>query len=484
MLIDLLFKNLGVRQTIFKNTFWLAAAEVISRFLKFILIVNVARVLGVTEYGKFIFALSFISTVVIFSDFGVSSITTRELSKGEESEDEYSAIFSLKMILGFGAFILIIIGSFFITQDPIIQKIIRILAIYAITLGFSEIIYAFLRARQIMEYEALARVIQAVLVTGVGLFVISKFASVENLSLSYLFGGLFASIIVLFYFHFKIRPLKFSCQKSVWRKIFSMSWPLGLGTVFGSVSAVIGLLIMGYLNLITEVGLYGAAGKIVNVLFLPLAIIAQSFYPMLNKSFKKSKEVLQKVWNYQIELRMFILAPLVAGMIVLAPRIINLVYGSDFILSALVLQILIPGIGLIYFSGIFSQILVVINEQRKAVMVAFCGSIIAIILNLILIPKFSFYGVALCVFIVAIFNFLLLFRFTLKFAPLKPLSFKIVLNSIGYIFASILMFFVLSFPKIYNLNIFISILVGGLTYLTTVFIYKKITKSIFIDIYS
>jgi len=480
MPIKFLFRNIGIRQIIFKNTFWLTTAEIISRFLKLILIISVARALGATEYGKFVFALSFISIIVIFFDFGISSITTRELSRGKEYEDEYPAIFSLKMILGLGAFLLIIIGSFFVTQDTTIQKIIRILAIYAITLNFSEIIFSFFRARQIMEYEALARIIQAILVTGVGLFVISKFASVENLSLSYLFAGLFASIVILIFFHFKIFHIKFSYQKSVWMKFLSMSWPLGLGAVFGSVSIAIGLIMMGYFSLITEVGLYGAADKIINVLFLPFAIIAQSFYPMLSKSFKESKEVLQKVWNYQMELRMFILAPLVAGTMVLVSRIINLIYGPDFILSVLVLQILIPGVGFFYLSSIFSQILVVINEQRKTVIVAFLGAVISIILNLILIPKFSFYGVALSVFIVAVLIFLLLFGFALKLAPIKLLNSKIALNFAGYILASILMYFVLSFPKIYNLNIFISILVGGLIYLITVFIYKKFTKNIFV----
>jgi len=480
MLIKFLFKNLGVRQTILKNTFWLVVAEGISRFLKLILIINVARILGATEYGKIAFALSFVSIFALFSDFGISSIATRELSKEKESENEYSAIFSLKMILSLAAFLMIIIGSFFITQDIIIQKLIVILAIYTITTSFSEIIYAFFRARQIMEYEALARIIQAVLVTGSGFFIISKFASIVNLGLSYLFAGSFASIVLLFFFYFKVYSLRFSFQKLVWVKYLSMSWPLGLGTVFGSVPIVIGVVIMGYFRLITEVGLYSAAGKIINVLLIPSIIIAQSFYPMLSKSFKESKEVLQRVWNYQIELRMFILVPLVAGAMVLAPKIINFIYGSDFILSAVVLQILIPVVGFNYLNNIFSQILVIINEQRKTVIVVFCGAIVSIILNLILIPRFSLYGVALSTFIAVVLDFLLLFGFTLKLAPVKILNSKISLNFVGYVFASILMFFVLSCPKIYNLNIFISILVGGLTYLVVVFIYRKLTKSIFV----
>jgi len=454
------------------------AAEGISRFLKLVLIINVARVLGATEYGKFDFALSFIFILAIFSDFGVSSIATRELSKGKENEDEYPSIFSLKIILSFCTFILILIGSFLITQDLIIQKLIRILAVYAIATNFNEIIYVFFRARQIMEYEALARIIQAVLVTGIGLLVILQFASIESLGFSYVFATLFVSFLLLFFFHFKIYSLTFSFRKLIWKKFISMSWPLGLGTVFSYLSVLVGPVIMGYFNLITEVGLYGAAGKIISILVLPALIIVQSFYPMLSKAFKESKEAFQKIFYYQIQLIVFIFAPLMVGAMTLAPKIIDFIYGSDFFLSVPVFKILIPAIGFVYLNSVFSQILVVINEQKRIIMVSFCVAIASVILNLILIPMASLYGASLSVLIATILNFLLLLGFSLKLAPIKPLNFKVFISLIGYVFSSILMYFALSFSKVYDFNIFISILLGGSIYLIFVFLYKKLIKHI------
>src|SRR4030042_970888 len=128
MIINFLFKNLGIRQTVLKNTFWLALAETISRLSKLILIIYVARILGVTDYGKFIFALAFVSLFVIFSDFSLPVITTREVSRGKEKE--YPAILSLKILLSLGALVLILISSFFIAFDPVIRKVIWILGIY------------------------------------------------------------------------------------------------------------------------------------------------------------------------------------------------------------------------------------------------------------------------------------------------------------------------------------------------------------------
>jgi len=80
-----LLHNLGEKQTIAKNTFWLGVAEGITRFLKLFLIIYVARILGATEYGKFTFALAFVSLFAIFSDFGISTITTREIARDKDS---------------------------------------------------------------------------------------------------------------------------------------------------------------------------------------------------------------------------------------------------------------------------------------------------------------------------------------------------------------------------------------------------------------
>ncbi|MBU4078308.1 oligosaccharide flippase family protein, partial [Patescibacteria group bacterium] len=116
-----LFRNLGTKQTIAKNTFWLAVAEGVTRFLKLFLIIYVARILGATEYGKFTFALAFVSLFAIFSDFGLSPIVTREFAREKEKEKFFPALLSLKLLLGIGTLFLISIGSFFITIEPEIR---------------------------------------------------------------------------------------------------------------------------------------------------------------------------------------------------------------------------------------------------------------------------------------------------------------------------------------------------------------------------
>lgn len=469
-------ENLGVRQTIFKNTFWLAVAEAVSRLLKLILIIYVARILGATEYGKFNFALAFVALFTIFSDLGVPQITTRELSREKEKEKEFSSILSLKILLSLGTLILMLVGSFFITADPAIRGIIWILAIYILISNFSEIIYAFFRARQQMEYESWVKILQAMVVTAAGFFVIFNFPSVVNLSYSYLFAGLVALIFILIFFHFKVFPLRISWQKSIWQRFLSMSWPLALAGIFGGIYSQTDSVMMGYWGQITQTGWYNAAYKIIGVTFIPTSLIATSFYPALSKFFQDSKEKLQTAWNYFMDSMIILAIPIVVGGIVLSPRIIDFIYDPSYFPTGretiLAFQILIIMAGISFLCSPFGQILVVANQQKKLFFVTSAGAVINVILNLILIPKYSLYGAAATTVVTVFLIFFLLFHFTSKLTPVKPLNLKSFLNFIGAILATIPMYFLIIQPQIYHLNIFLSILIGAVVYGASLFIFK------------
>ncbi len=469
-------KNLGVKQTITKNTFWLAVAEGVTRFLKLFLIIYVARILGATEYGKFTFALAFVSLLAIFSDFGISQITTRELAREKEKEKEFPAVLSLKLVLSIGTLILICLGSFFITLDPVIRGIIWILGVYIIVSSFSGIIYAFFQARQKMEYEAWAKILQAIAVTGAGFFILFNFPSVQNLSLSYLFASLSALIFILLLFHFKIYRLKISFKSIIWRNILLMSWPLALGGAMGSICANTDSIMMGYWGQITQTGWYNAAQRIVGVALIPTGLIALSFFPALSKFFGQSKEKFQKGWNYFMETMIFLAIPLVIGGIALASKIIDFVYDPTYLYSVLAFQILIATGGVVILSSPFSQALVVSNQQKKTFWIVLFGATLNVILNLILIPIYSLYGAALTSLTASLLMLFLLFKFTSKFTRVQAINLRLISAFLIAFISSIIMYLVISFPDVYNLYIIFIILIGALVYFPTFFILKKALK--------
>ncbi|RKX94234.1 MAG: hypothetical protein DRP84_07325 [Spirochaetes bacterium] len=472
----LFFSNLGVKQTIIKNTFWLTIGDAGSRFLKLVLLIYVARILGATEYGKFNFALSFVLLFNVFADLGLNQIIVREFAKEDRKEKDFSSLLSLKILLGLGVLILILISSFVITPDSIIRKVIWILALSNIISDVFLIFYAFLQARQKMECEGVVRISEALFLIGMGLAVLFYFPSIENLSFCYLFASLFSLIVILLFFHFKIQELSLSWSKSVWKKYLSMSWPLALISLSYIIYNRIDSVMMGCLGQITQTGWYNAAYRIITATIIPTGIISNSFFPVLSKAFKESKEKFQRIWNYLTEIMILLATPLVIGGVVLSPRIINFIYDESFSPSILAFQILIVMAGIIFLYNSFRWVLIAANQQKKLFFAVLSGAIINIILNLVLIPKYSLYGAAVATVITHILIFILLVNYTLRFTTIRPFNLKIIISFVGAILSSLGMYVVIIQSQIYYLNIVLTILIGAGIYSICLFGYKKIVN--------
>jgi O-antigen/teichoic acid export membrane protein len=469
---SLFFKNTGIKQTILKNTFWLAFAEIIARISGLIIVIYIARVIGALEYGKFTFALAFASIISIISDLGIVDISTRDLSQSKENEKKIIDVFSLGLLLCFITLIISLMGSFFITSDQNIRSMIIVLTLFVLTNSIFAIVFSFLRARQRMEYEAFVKILQAVS-TAVIIFSIIFFKP-SALSLSY--GYFIANFLVLFpvliYFNARAHKLSFKFSKDIF-KILKISWPLSFGFMIGWVYIYIDSVMLGYFNLISENGWYNAASKIAIATIIPANLIIRSFYPTLSNLFVSSKEKLQKAWDYLTETMIVLAIPIVIGGIALAPKIISTLYGDNFAPSVFVLQLLMIVIGLSLINYPYAIMLIIANQQKKNFWVMFGGACLNILLNFIFIPVYGFYGCIVATIISSILVFISTVILYKRFTQIFSFDFKLFKVSLISIASVIFMYFIVSMPKIYSLNVFIVCGIGVIAYfLPLIILYK------------
>jgi len=391
--------NIQEIKNIFKNTIWLGIGEGISRLFLLFLFIYAARELGPEGFGVFNFALAVASIFVIFSNLGISDITTRELAKDKEKINHYPGILLLRILLSIGAFIIIFAASFFLTQDEYIRKIIWILGIYVLTHNFLIVVYSFFRAQRQMKYEALVRILESFLIAVIGFFILVQSPSAINLSYAFLAATLVIAVSSIIFFSIIIKPVWISWDFKIWKNFLKISWPIGIAYAFGMVYIRIDSVIMGFLGQIVEVGWYSAAYKIAGALIVPSSLIGASFFPVLSKLFNESKEKFQETFKFYIKL-MIILAIAVAIIgLIFSSYIINIFYGQMFFPAVLALQILVIMAGLNYIYSPFYLVLIATNNQKKIFWISFIGAIINIILNIILIPYYSLYGAAIATLI-------------------------------------------------------------------------------------
>lgn len=470
---SILLENRNVRQTVLKNTFWLVFAEVVVKVLGLISVIYIARALGATEYGRFTFALSFVSMMIIISDLGITDISTREFSRDKDNEKKMAGIFTLEVFLCLLVLIITIISSFFVTSDRVVREMIWILIIYILSNSLVGVMFSFLRARQKMEYEAVVKIAQTIITTIAVFFVIIYIPSTQNLSYGYMISSLIILTLAAIWFSVFFHPLRLKWQNDSLH-ILKMSWPLSLGFMGGWAYVLINSIILGNFGLITENGWYGAALKIALAVSIPADLIIKSFFPVVSGAFVNSKEKLQKIWNQISRVLILMAFPMAFGGIVLAPKIIGLFYGASFLPSVVAFQLLIIAMCISFLSYPYSMILVVADQQKSNFILIILGAFLNIVLDVFLLPILGFYGVIIATNIVLVITLFLIVILTKYKTPVKPINYDIAKSVLLSFVSSFFMYWLISNNAIYRLNIVVVCVIGLIAYLLSILLLRRV----------
>ena len=228
------------------------------------------------------------------------------------------------------------------------------------------------------------------------------------------------------------------------------------------------------MGILAEVGLYGAAYRVIDVLITVPFMFAGIILPILTARWAAGKhaefkEILQKSFDVMVIFAM----PMIIGTQLLAKETMILVAGNEFVLAGPILQVLILASALIYFGVMFSHAIIAINKQRQIIWAYLFTAITAVILYFIFIPRFSYWGAAWATIYselaIAVAAAWLIWRYT-KFIPRLGVFAKSLI-------ASGVMGLMLYYLKLFfQPNIFVSLVLAIPTYFLLLYLFKGINQ--------
>jgi O-antigen/teichoic acid export membrane protein len=377
-----------------ENAFFLFAGKTIAKFIGVFVLVLIARYLGDEGYGKYTFAFTFISFLSIISELGIAQILVREISRSPKEAGKLigNAIF-VKSVLSFLAFFCAILSIYLFKSSVETVQAIQIYALILLVDIFN--IYGVMFEINLkMKYSAFFYILNNLL-----LLMITVPVIYFNLGLNYI---IFATVVAdgvknicIYIISKKFLKIKFDFDFQECKYIVKESLPLAFSAVFTLIYYRIDVIMLSFILGDTAVGIYGAAYRLSEtVLFIP-EVFMMSMFPLMSKFFENSNEIL--VFSYEKALKYLssIAIPMAVGTIILSDRIILTIYGSAFKNSAVALQILILATAIIFINSATSNFYISIKKQRLVMVYTGIGVIINILLNLILIPKFSYVGASI-----------------------------------------------------------------------------------------
>ncbi len=249
-----------------------------------------------------------------------------------------------------------------------------------------------------MQKLAVADIAASILV-----FFISWFFIRLQLGLVYLIIALIlanmVAVVLAALLAIKTIDFKFQLDKNFLKNFLRESLPMGAILLLLTIDNKIDTVMLGLIQGSQAVGLYAVAYRIYDVLILGAAYFMNSLLPVLsqygqNQRREKIKIIYQKsfdvllIMGLVVALLGFIFSPL-------AVKLITQQRFAEFAPSANVMKILSLAIFLAYFNHLNGYTIVALGKQRWYFWVASSAMIFNVLTNLLVIPKFSYYGAAL-----------------------------------------------------------------------------------------
>jgi len=419
-----------VNSKIIKNALWLFSGQAIGRVLRVILIVVAARVLGATNWGVFAYAMSLTATFTVLSDIGINALLIRENNRNSKLITKYLATgLVIKLLLIFALSVLVVLFQDVIMRVPEASIFIPLIIIIFTLDSLRNFVSALARSLERMDIEAKGQIVTNASIVGFGLLFLSIYPTSSALVLSYVVGTFIGLMTIFIPLRNYFRGLIKEFNRKLVREIIVSAWPFGMVSLMGIIMINTDILVLGAMTSATEVGLYAAAQKPIQLLYLIPSLLVAAFFPTLSREAGEKDQFRDTLEKGLRSVYLFAI-PLSIGGVLAARSVISLLYGPEFLMSYLSFALLSLTFLFVFPLSFFTSALFAQNKQKSFYGYLVVGVLMNIILNIILIP---YIGIAGCALATLVVQMLLFIYGTIMLK--KSLSFRVFPN-IGRIIAS------------------------------------------------
>lgn len=412
--------------------------------------------LGQDGFGKYATVLAFFAFFSALADLGLSSVTAREISReGADEPKILSKILSLRLTASFFVFLLspLLVVWFHYSSELKIGILIGSFAILFSTLSL--FLNGIFQKRVAMDKVALIEFLGKLFQVACVILVVRMDLGFLAIALTLLASLSFNASIV---FVLSRKYIRFSphIDISYWKTFLHESLPMGATALITFAYFKMDTILLSLFQTSSHVGIYNVAYKIMeNLIFFP-AMLAGLILPLLSRFIYTNRKQFEEIADKTFKVFVIIVLPIIIGTWFLADDIIRIVSGTGFLESVPVLRILIFSLGCIFFGNYFNMLLVVGNAQKKLMQTLFFVAVLNVLLNSMLIPRFSYTGAAFASLItelsvVCLTSFLVYkyIHYTPSFENMGRIILAGILMSITMFFLTPLSFFLAGFGGVF-----------------------------------
>lgn len=382
---------------------WALPARLFAVGVKAIAIILLARLLGPEAFGVFVFVLSVVATFVLFADLGLSPATARLLAEMEEPSlvpvRKAASILTLIALGIAGAYLLVSDVMASITGAPQVHELrwpILLLFFGQLSTRFCSKTYEGFRRIDVSSKIKIAFEWSS---WGLALFLVLIGPRVAGSAvLGKALGSLLvATSLVLGIVHLSRKGLV-SCRwgESVTRRrLARYAIPMALTAAGFYIYTHSDVLLVQYFLGSREVGIYGTAVRLLDMLHVPAAAVGSATAAFFVSRKRASLQDAQDLFHKTTRGLLAFFVPAAVGLALLADEILVLVFGGEYAAGGLVLTLYSPFLVLKALSGTYSLALDYLGYATHRAIASLSSALANLGLNVVLIPRFGIEGAAI-----------------------------------------------------------------------------------------
>ena len=401
-----LLKNTTDTQTVAKNTVWLSISNFGGRLLKAIIIIYAARVLDPVGWGVVSYAVTLAGFFTLFVDPGINVLLMREGSKAEEKHqlNLLSTTFYMKIILIAAVVLFVLFVGPTFTLLPGAALLLPVTALIIIGDTLREFFSSFIRAKEKMEWEARIFLLTNLFIVVLGFVSLYYFKDARAFGWAYATGTTIGALLALWMLRPYLCELFSNFSSKLVLPIMQSAWPFAVTGALGALLTNADILIISWMRTAGDVGIYSAAVRIIQLLYLFPVIIQYSTLPFFARLAKKNDGRFREMLERAVIIIFAVSIPIALCGIFLGGAIMKFVFGGAYAAGGASLTVLLITMIVDYPGGVIGVALFAYDRQKVLINASIIGGVSNVLFDLILIPRFGITGSAFATLIAQTLN--------------------------------------------------------------------------------
>jgi len=455
--------------TLGKQTIIQLSGKIVSTIIGLFIVGLMTRNLGTAGFGEYTSVVTFLQFFGILIDFGLTMTLGRELGAALIPQNKLvSNLFSFRVVTSTIVFLLAPAIAWLLPYSLAIKLGITITSlafwISSISQSLTGVFQTKLKSNWLVIAELGGRLV---------LLIGTAWIIYQNLPFSGYFVALIAANLIGGLITFiavkKLTPFNWEIDLKIWKHLWLTTWPVAVTITLNLIYFKADTIILSLIRPVAEVGIYGAAYKVLEVLLILPTIIGGLILPLAAQAYAQQKtNELISLFQGTFDSLLAAGLAIISGCVILGIPLMILLAGNNFAISGTLLGILSLATACNFLGGGAGYIIFAINQQKTMIPYYAGVALISLIGYVILIPRFTFWGAAwvtvLSEALMAAANIIILARYNIKISFVRlP---KIILATI-----------ILSCAFLIPVPFIIKIIIGATVYLLAIYKLKLIPKS-------